>query len=170
MFSSPSFRLRAVRDSDREFLYDLYSQSRWDFQLVDWPSEAYRKQVTRMQYDAQRTDYWKNYPESEHQVIVRTDTPSPVRAGRVWWVVQDDHVHIVDLNILPKHQSQGLGTALMDHFKEKARTLGAPLRHMVHTDNYSAQQFYRRLGFREVFSPTPSHLKMEWRPETTSAS
>jgi len=164
MSSPPPLELRTVRDSDRGFLYDLYAQSRWDFQLVDWSSDAQREQMTRMQYDAQHKHYWKNYPESEHQIILRTDTPSPVRVGRIWTSVLDDYILLLDINIHPRHQDQGIGTAMLQRLKDRARDLGVPLRHSVEMGNEDALRLYKRLGFI-IRKSTDTHYGMQWRPE-----
>jgi len=158
--------LRPVRDDDLPFLYDLYARSRYDFQYVDWPSDEQRQQVTRMQFNAQYQHYHEHYPQSEHNVIIRTDVPSQPRVGRIWTAYEDDHILVLDLNILPEHQSQGIGTHLINGKKDEATADGCPLRHHVEVDNEDALRLYRRLDF-EIVEDMQSHYLMEWRPSVS---
>jgi GNAT superfamily N-acetyltransferase len=158
--------LRRPSSRDDAFLIRLFRSFRNDIDRAVGLTEAERDTFTRQQFEAQRRSYRQRYPNSEHRIV----TVHGEDAGRIWVNYREDEVRLIDVMLLPAYQGRGVGTVLLDRVKDEARHLGAPLRHMVHADNYSAQQFYRRLGFREVFSPTPSHLKMEWRPATLSSS
>ena len=157
-----SVTLRPVREDDLEFLYELYAQSRYDFQYVDWPSEAERQRITRMQFNAQYQHYSQHYPQSVHEVIHRTDRPDRPRVGRMWTAYEDDHILVLDLNILPAHQSQGIGTHLIHQKQKEAKADRCPLRHHVEVDNTDALRLYRRLDF-EIVEEQETHYLMEWR-------
>lgn len=163
---APSISLRRPSSADEPFLIRLFRSFRSDIDQAIGLSETERDTFTRQQFEAQRRSYRQKYPDSEHRIV----TVKGEDAGRIWVNYRDDEVRLIDIMLLPNFQGRGVGTNLLEQVKAEARRLGAPVRHMVHADNYEAQRFYRRLGFRDVFSPVPSHLKMEWRPETMTTS
>jgi GNAT superfamily N-acetyltransferase len=156
-----SISLRPPSSEDDPFLVRLFRSFRNDIDRAIGLSETERDTFTRQQFEAQRRSYRQRYPNSEHRIV----TVHGDDAGRIWVNYRDDEVRLIDIMLLPSFQERGVGTELINRVKAEARRLGAPVRHMVHRDNYDAQSFYRRLGFKEIFSPTPSHLKMEWQPQ-----
>lgn len=166
--ADPSLRTRLVTDDDQEFLYELYAASRFDFSYVDWPSEDLRRMITRHQFDAQRTDYRKRYPDSRHEIILRNEAGGEKRAGRIWTAYLDDHIHILDINILPVYRNRGIGTHILRKRQEEASSSNRSLRHYVDVHNEDARRLYRRLNFT-VIKDIETHLLMEWTPKTISS-
>src|SRR3712207_8081672 len=73
------FRSR-VEPSDDEFLLDVYASTRADeLAPVPWTDEQ-KRAFLRMQFDAQRGEYFKRFPDSDYRVILVAGRP----AGRLW--------------------------------------------------------------------------------------
>lgn len=165
MAANAPVTLRPVREDDLEFLYKLYARSRYDFQYVDWSSEAERQRITRTQFNAQHAHYTNHYPNSEHKVILRTDRSEEPRIGRIWTAYQEDHILVLDLNLLPEHRNEGIGTSLIKQKQAEAKADGNPLRHHVEINNTAALRLYRRLDF-EIVDNQGTHYLMEWQAPT----
>jgi GNAT superfamily N-acetyltransferase len=69
-------------------------------------------------------------------------------------------IRLLQLFILPEHQGQGIGSALVQRLIQEARERRLPLRLRVLQVN-PAQRFYKRLGFT-VVTATPEHVYMEY--------
>ena len=77
-----------------------------------------------------------------------------------------DEISVVELVVHPRFQNRGIATMFLRQIKEKANTLGLPVRLGTFTKN-RALVLYQRLGFRE-FDRTETHVLMEWTPECSS--
>jgi ribosomal protein S18 acetylase RimI-like enzyme len=149
--------LRPVTPADEAFLRRVYASSRADeLAAVAW-TQAQREAFCDLQFEAQRTDYLRRFPDSEHAVVLADGEP----AGRVWVDANTDEVRLLDVTILPEHQGKGIGTTLLRRLQERARTAGVPLRHTVLTSNVGALRLYERVGFA-VKDSTQTHHLMEW--------
>jgi ribosomal protein S18 acetylase RimI-like enzyme len=71
-----------------------------------------------------------------------------------------DHLSIMEINLLPQYQRQGIGTQLLVQQLDEARRLKLPVRLQVLREN-RARELYERLGFK-AYDKTETHLLMEW--------
>ena len=122
---------------------------------------AYRDVVTRQfgswnesVQDGFFRDGWNRAP---HKVLMVDGAPIGICSS----AVNQDHVFLSELQILPEFQGQGIGTAVVQELMSEAKKLGLPLRLQVLREN-KAQELYRRLGFI-VTGSTDFHVKMEWK-------
>jgi len=76
---------------------------------------------------------------------------------------QPDCVKVHQINILPEHQSRGIGTECMKHIIEDAATLRLPVRLQVLKVNSRAMSFYEKLGFKST-SESETHFLLERQP------
>ena len=154
------FTLRPVSDADEDFLYRLYEATHGQqFALLPL-APPHRDALVRMQFNAQRGGYRQQYPQSQDFLILVNGEP----CGRVWLDTSPpQHLHLLDIAILPEHQGTGLGTAVIRHAMEQARQARKPMRLYVARMNVAALQLYRRLGF-EVTSEDEVYLEMRWHP------
>ena len=141
---NPDVTVRPALLSDVEFLTDVvveatYDQGRFpdDFDEVDfragfgeWTAEQVRGEL-----DGSSTS------------VVEVDG---ARAGRLRVVRRPDLVEIAGLQLLPEHQSRGIGRTVVERLVARARADGLPVELGVETDNPRARAFWESCGFRYV--------------------
>ncbi|HSE10099.1 MAG TPA: GNAT family N-acetyltransferase [Nocardioidaceae bacterium] len=81
--------------------------------------------------------------------------------GRLRVVRTADCLDMSGLQILPRFQSQGIGSAVIRTLMEEALTSGKILELGVMSSNQRARGLYERLGFREVGMDN-SEVRMRW--------
>jgi ribosomal protein S18 acetylase RimI-like enzyme len=150
--------LRRVSASDREFLLQVYASTREEeLRLVDWSAEQ-KAAFVRMQFEAQDTDYRRNYAAASFDVIEVEREP----AGRLYVDRRGDEIRIIDIALLPEHRGHGIGTTLIRQLLEEAAASGKRL--SIHVELHNpARQLYERLGFVPV-SEQGIYLLMEVTP------
>ena len=149
--------LRTVVDDDAEFVRAVYASTREaELAHTDWP-EAVRAEFVRSQEAAQRADYERRFPNSEHSVI--QDEGEDV--GRIWVDRGPVEIRLLDIALLGSHRNRGIGATLVKELISEAQATGTPLRHTVFAGNEAALRFYSRLGF-EVIEDLGVYLAMEW--------
>lgn len=158
--SGRSIVLRAVEPADDEFLLAVYAGTRkQELDQVNW-LEGQREQFVRWQFEMQRQEYHKRYPDARYDVIEVDGQP----AGRMWVGVDETQMRLLDIAITSEYQNQGVGTFLLHQLMEEATRESKPLRHMVFILNDNALRFYERLGF-EVFEDVGGYKHMQWLPK-----
>lgn len=75
---------------------------------------------------------------------------------------RDDGLHIVNLELSPWLQGEGIGTAILLEAERQAAARAMPVKLQVLKFN-PARRLYERLGFYST-GETESHTLMEWRP------
>ncbi len=79
------------------------------------------------------------------------DLDDPV-AGFAIMEFLDEHAHLSLLAIDPQHQRQGIGRSLVEWLETSARTAGIGIVYVeARVGNQAARDFYRMLGYREMF-------------------
>src|SRR3954449_5271538 len=154
--------LRACVDGDDTFLYDVFCTT-WESEVAALPNPKLAQHVLRIQHIAQERRFHTNYPTHERYVVLERGVP----AGRLYVDRSDTTMHVVDLTLLPRFQSQGIGTRIFrDLFDVAAEdhqvvTLAVPRR------NLRAIDLYTSLGFRMVsMDDLDSHF--EWTPASVA--
>lgn len=149
--------LRQALRSDDEFLLNLYASTRQE-ELAPLPwSDVEKADFVRMQYDAQRTDYSRRFPGSDHSIVIVDGTD----AGRIWVDRGEDEIRPIDIALIPALRGMGVGTQLLTDLQKEAGKRGLSLRHSVHKTNLGAIRFYIRMGFSAV-QDYQTHDLMEW--------
>lgn len=149
--------LRPITPGDDSFLASLYASTRAEeLAQTNW-SEEQKAMFCRMQFNAQTTDYQRNYPDASFQIIERDG----VAAGRLLVMRSDDAVHVIDIALLPEHRGAGIGTMLLKELQEEARAAGKKLSIYVERFN-PARRLYDRLGFQQV-EEKGVYFLMEWK-------
>lgn len=143
--------IRAATADDVAFLTDVvveatYDQGRFpdDFDEVDFRAGfgGWTAEQVRGELDGSSTS------------VVEVDG---VRAGRLRVVRRRDLVEIAGLQLLPEHQSQGVGRTVVDRLVERARADGLPVELGVEKDNPRAREFWERCGFAYVGEDESEH-------------
>ena len=156
---APAVETRPVVPEDDEFLLDVYASTRADeLAPVPWTDEQ-KRAFLRMQFDAQRGEYFKRFPDSDYRVILVGGRP----AGRLWVARTPAQIRLMDIALLPEFRNRGVGKLLVSRLADEAARAGLPLRHMVFELNEEALRFYERLGFTRL-ELHGAYWEMEKRP------
>ena len=82
-------------------------------------------------------------------IVAKVDDPV---AGFAIMEFLDEHAHLSLLAIDPQHQRQGIGRSLVEWLEMSARTAGIGIVYVeARAGNQAAREFYRTLGYREMF-------------------
>lgn len=151
--------LRAIDEGDAAFLYAVYASTRaQELAPLGW-NEAQRESFLRMQFEAQRRDYWANCDTTRFQIIVCGGEP----AGRLYVERRGGELRIVDIALLPAFRNRGIGSVLIGRLFAEADA--AVLTVCIHVEhNNPAQRLYVRLGFEVCGETGAIHRLMERRP------
>ncbi len=150
--------LRAETDSDRNFRFALFCNSRQPEFALLLPPPVF-EQVMRHQFQAQTVSYLADFPRAHFDIIELGGRP----IGRIVIDRPGDVIYIVDQAIVPELRNKGLGTAIMRALMAEARAAGVPLRLMA-AQGDPAMRLYARLGFTATDSATPMYSTLEWSP------
>lgn len=157
---TPDVSTRPVAPGDDEFLLDVYASTRAEEMApVPWTDEQ-KRAFLRMQFDAQRGEYFARFPDADYRVILVGGRP----AGRLWVARTPTQIRLLDIALLPEFRGRGVGARLVLELEGEARRAGLPLRHMVFQLNEGALRFYERLGFTRL-ELHGAYWEMEKRPE-----
>lgn len=149
--------LRPVKNSDESFLLHLYGTTRQEeLAILPW-SDTEKSEFVRSQFDAQRTDYQRRFPDSNHSIVVLDGR----NAGRIWVNRGPEEIRLIDIALLPELRGKGVGTRLLIDLQAEAYKSTLALRHSVHKTNTGAIRFYNRMGFTAV-QDFETHDLMEW--------
>ena len=150
--------VRAVEAGDEDFLFSVYASTRAEeMTRVNWSAEQ-QEAFLRMQFRAQSTYYFENYPGAEFQVITLNDR----RIGRLYVHRRADEIRIMDIALLPDYRNLGIGSALLQNILEQGSDLGLPV--TIHVEQFNpALHLYKRLGF-QLQEDKGVYLLMQWSP------
>jgi len=121
------------------------------------PSDAQR--ISRLSRDLIETGLgWSWTPKRVLDSLRCKDTSSIVAgtadpvAGFAIMQFLDEHAHLSLLAIGEEHQRQGIGRGLVEWLETSARTAGIGIVYVeARAGNQAARDFYRSLGYREMF-------------------
>lgn len=148
--------LRAVREEDQEFLYQVYASTRAEeLAIVPW-SPMEKEAFLRQQFAAQHRHYQTAYPDGQFSVV-RADTQD---IGRFYVWRGPAELRIIDIALLPAWRGRGIGGQLIRTLLIEATASGR--RVTIHVEQHNpALQLYQRLGFKPV-SDNGVYWLMEW--------
>ena len=153
--------LRPALDADRPFLFDLYAQTRRESLVPLGWDDAAAAAFLRTQFEHEDRDWHLHQPGAECLVVLRRGE----RVGRLYLARSLHEVRVMDLTLLPAHQRQGIGTALITALLDEARAAQLTVR--LHVDRASPLvELCRRLGFLPAATRGGTWL-MEWTAEVT---
>jgi len=145
------YQLRPATNADEDWQLAIYAGTRADeLALTGWsPSQC--EAFVRQQHRAQQQHYRAHFPLSVCQLIL----VDGVVAGRLWLDGREDHVHILDIALLPAWRGRGLGTRCLQDLARGGQTLGIQVE--LHNP---ARRLYERLGFVAQGLPQGLHQAM----------
>src|ERR671916_2353816 len=121
----PAVDTRPVAPEDYEFLLDVYASTRAEeLAPVPWTDEQ-KRAFLRMQFNAQRGEYFQRFPDADYRVILVGGRP----AGRLWVGRTPEQIRLLDIALLPEFRNRGVGALLVRQLIEEAARARLPLRH-----------------------------------------
>ena len=144
------YAFRQATDNDYDFLFALhrttmreYIEPIWGWH-EDWQEEYFRKK----------------FDPRKRQIIVVNGEDAGVL------VVEErlNEIYIGLIELLPKFQGSGVGTAILNDLKNKAAGQNAHLSLHVLNTNIKARRLYERFGFRAIYEES-SRILMTYVPE-----
>ena len=152
--------LRPAQEADREFLFGLYTATRADELRMTGCDPQALAMLLRLQFEAQRQHYLRQYPAAEHAIVEGPQGP----LGR-WYVHRSAReICLVDICLLPAWRGQGIGTDLLRRLQDEGARRGLPV-HLSVTVGNPAARLYRRLGFT-VTGGDQIYSALEWNATT----
>jgi len=152
-----SLNNRPVCPEDETFIFHLFA-SKWVEHLANWDWNLEKKEkFLRLQFQAQQHSYQTQFPNREHRIVLKANKP----IGSILIINNADHICLADIDLLPCHRNQGIGTLLIQNLLTEAANSRKSVYLQVEKLN-PAIQLYKRLGFMET-EDTGTHFVMEWR-------
>jgi ribosomal protein S18 acetylase RimI-like enzyme len=152
-----SYRIRPATADDVEFLADVvldatraqgrlprdFDERQWRERFCAWTMEQVRGEI----------------PDSTTSVVEVDDE----RAGRLRIARTAGCVELCGIQLLPRIQRRGIGTAIIEDLKAQAAAADVPLDLGVEKDNPDARKLYDRLGFIHI-GETEQESRLRWNP------
>jgi ribosomal-protein-alanine N-acetyltransferase len=136
--------------------------------VLDVEAESFTNPWTRDMYA------WELQNRSVCHIYVVRTSERPVIGFCAFWLVFDE-IHINNVALRPQFRGRGIGTALMRHVLDEARSLGAKRATLeVRASNTGAIRLYERLGFyiaatrRNYYTHPVEDALILWRDDETS--
>jgi len=157
-----SVTVRPATGADDALLFEVYAAARrepltplgWDRPHID--------AFLRTQFDAEERDWRRRHPEGRCFVVLCDGAA----VGRLYVARTDHELRVMDISLLPHHQRQGIGTALLQELLDEAAHTQRTVRVRVERSS-PAVRLYRRLGFLHAATRGASWL-MEWTPQAAA--
>lgn len=153
----PSYRLRPATADDVSFLADVVTEATRaqgrlseDFDTRDWRAEF---------VESTKAQIGGEVPGSTVSVI----EVDGERVGRLRVTRTGEYIELSGIQLLPRVQRRGIGTAVIEELKAEAVASGIPFDLAVEKDNPDARRLYERLGFVRT-GETDEVLKLRWNP------
>lgn len=142
---SPVIERRSATDEDRNFLFELFCDSRTpDNTLLALPPEVREARLQSL-FEASERQYRAAYPLADFEILLIDGAP----AGNIYVDRGDDAYVLIDISLSPKSRNQGTGTAVVGNLIEEAGRLALPVRAQVQKFS-PASRLWQRLGFERV--------------------
>jgi ribosomal protein S18 acetylase RimI-like enzyme len=160
---APTVTLRPAREDDRSFLARVYASTREE-ELAPLPwTDDQKARFLAQQFDAQTAHYAEHYADASFEVVLVDGEP----AGRLIVHRGEGEIRIVDIALLPRFRSRGIGTRLLRPLLDEGTRRGAKV--TIHVERFNpALSLYRRLGFAPV-AEEGVYLRLERPPGADQA-
>jgi ribosomal protein S18 acetylase RimI-like enzyme len=155
--AEPAYRIRPATLRDTGFLADVVlAATAAQGRLPDaFDEPKWRKGFT----ESTREQVRGEVAGSTTSVIELGGDP----VGRLRVTRSPDRIELSGIQLLPRVQGRGIGTAIIEDLKAEAKAAGVPLDIAVEKDNPRARRLYERLGCVKVAEDDQEH-KLRWCP------
>lgn len=156
--TNPVITLQSVTEDDLSFLQQVYASTRADeLSMTDW-DEAQKSAFIAMQFEAQHRYYLEHYPGADWRVVEVDGQP----AGRLYLHQRVDEIRIMEITLLPKYRSRGIGSRLLADILTQGQSSGRKV--TIHVERFNpALRLYKRLGF-QLIEDKGVYLFLGWNP------
>ena len=156
----PEITLRPITEDDRDFLYNLYANSREEeLAQVTWQQMPMDKATfLNMQFEAQHRHYTTTFTDANFSIVLWKDKP----IGRFYIDHRQEEIRLLDIILLPEYRNQGIGSSFLTNILKKAKEMLLPVRLHVEYNN-PAMKLYQRFGFY-CLEDKGVYKLMEWKP------
>jgi ribosomal protein S18 acetylase RimI-like enzyme len=137
--------LRPASTDDTEFLWRVQRSALGPYVTVQFGTNEAQ----------QRAFFDRHFDVPAHQIVRVNGTD----AGYLAYRRREDHVYLVNVALLPRFQSRGIGSLLIRRVLNEADASGLPVRLRVLRSNARARDLYARFGFA-VTGHTADHYVM----------
>lgn len=159
------FRLRRVQPEDEAFLFRLFRDTRIGILHLARIPESLIPNLIEFQHRSRTETYRALYPKSVNWIVEWEGEP-------IGLLIENDErtvVYIVDFELVPERQNQGLGTALMRAVMDGWAARGRAVRIKVAIEHVPAIKLWRKLGFVETGVDDRAYMSMRWDPPAKEA-
>lgn len=144
-------QLRKVQQEDRDFLFQIFLESRSDLTLLQQLPNAEVILLHQFEIDEQQT--FANYPNAENNMILYQSE----LIGRVTIDKSGEDYRLIWIGVRFIYRRQGIGTYLLQSLMKEASVANKGIRLKVMWFNTEARKLYSNLGFQlleesEVYS------------------
>jgi len=137
--------LRPVYADDEAFLFSVFRcVHEGGFASLEFAEEEKTK-LLRLQFEAQRVHYHRQYPDADFDVVLLGGVP----IGNMYATRGPEDYVLIDISLLPDRRNCGVGAQLVAELIKQARTAGKPVRAHVRRGN-PAWRLWQRLGFEQT--------------------
>src|SRR6266851_4526629 len=151
--------VRPALPQDEQFVYALDYQVKYDQLHAGLWDPNIRHPLLDLQVRSKRSSYAAMHPLADYAIIMLDDQP----VGHMIIDRSGEFYDLVDISIMPKQRSQGIGTRLVLALCMEAEMMHKNVRLYVSVTNPRALALYKRLGFR-VIEDLQTDILMERRP------
>lgn len=123
-------------------------------------SAELRQQFLDHQFHAQLQHYTQCYPQAGWFIIECAGQ----KAGRLILDRAFDHLHIMDIALMPEFRGLGIGSVILREVIAEARAKQLPVRLFAYTGE-RALGLYHRLGFTDL-NDDGIHTELVWTPNS----
>ncbi len=155
-----NFTLRPAEAADDDFLFRLFRDTKIGILHMAQIPEAQIPALIAFQHQSRAHTYRTLYPAAVNSIIEWSGQP----IGLLIEHDEGDTVYVVDVELMPEHQRQGLGTALMRAVMDEWAARGRGIRVKVAVENEPSLALWRKLGFVETGLDPSYYLGMRWDP------
>lgn len=147
--------LKPLLPSDMEFIKHVYKSTRTKELATMRATEEQKNQFLDFQFKAQHAHYLSTFKGIKLNIINFNKN----NIGRLYIWESDQEIRLVDISLLPKFRSKGIGSKLLKSIIEESNSRNKILNlHVLQTNR--ALKLYQRLGF-QITEKKGSHYFME---------
>ena len=133
------YELRSAKKEDLEFLFEVSTKAMLPVRRVDNPN-------FEPNLEEEFKEYAKKFIPEKIKVIQFEKTD----VGRLRVVRTSSEIYIGGIQILPKYQNKGIGSAIFEDLVKESQALQIPVKLEVAKVNPRAKKFYESFGFVTV--------------------